>query len=269
MELTQTIELITPDRARQLLALNTRNRPLVKANLNKLIDEINKGLYKFNGDSIKVSKSNVILDGQHRLMAIVHTGIAIKTVVITGLDDDVFDTIDQGTARTLGALIGMDKVDNYNICAAIIPLLMIYDESGLPTTNGRRSSKPIMLKYFNENKNEIVASARAARSHSTMSRWLTPAYVGFLHVILSRVDNELCADFFTKIETGVGMDDNSPEFLLREKLIKIISSVKKESMLHRTAYVIIAWNYMREGKRPKLLRWTVNGEYAQDFPIAK
>jgi hypothetical protein len=269
MELTQTIELITPDRARELLTLNTKNRPIVKANLNRLISEIENGLFKFNGDSIRISKSNTILDGQHRLLAIVHTGVAVKTVLIKGLDDDVFDTIDQGSQRTLGALIGIDKAPNYNICASIIPLLMTYKSTGTPKSNGKNISKPIMLNYFNENKNRIIEAAEFARSSKSFSRWISPAYAGFLYFTLSKIDNDLCLEFTTKIESGVGIEDYSPEFLLREKLIKIISSIQKESVLHRSAYVIIAWNYMREKRKPKVIRWTVNGENAQDYPIAK
>ena len=269
MELTQTIEIITPDRARELLKMNTRNRPIVKANLTRLKSELESNRFKFNGDSIRISKSNVILDGQHRLLAVVSTGIPIKSVVITGLDDDIFDTIDQGTARTLAALIGMNQVGNYTICASMSVLLMKYEKTGTVVGGGAAESKPVLIAYFNANKNNITASASYVAGSQSLKRWLSPSYLGFLHFTLSKIDAELSIDFLNKIETGVGINDDSVEFFLRERLIRIATSVKKESPAHRAAYVIKVWNAMRDGKKIRLLRWNQIGDSAEDFPVAR
>ena len=56
IELMQRIEIITPCRARELLEANTRNRPVIKANLRRLCSEILNGNFKLNGETIKISK---------------------------------------------------------------------------------------------------------------------------------------------------------------------------------------------------------------------
>ena len=45
------IELITPDRAREFLKTNSKNRPFVKSNLKGLVDIIKMGKWVMNGDS--------------------------------------------------------------------------------------------------------------------------------------------------------------------------------------------------------------------------
>lgn len=46
-----TIERITPEVARNYMALNLKNRPLSKHKLRALIDAMQKGEWVFNGDN--------------------------------------------------------------------------------------------------------------------------------------------------------------------------------------------------------------------------
>jgi hypothetical protein len=63
-------------------------------------EAMRRGQWKFNGDSIRLSKTNVLLDGQHRLHAVVESGTSQWFIFVDDLDDDSFDTIDQGRKRT-------------------------------------------------------------------------------------------------------------------------------------------------------------------------
>ena len=85
---------ISPEYASQLLECNTHNRPLNINRAKKIADAILRGEWQLNGDAIRLSKSGVLLDGQHRLKAIDISGVQVQSILITGLDDDVFNTID-------------------------------------------------------------------------------------------------------------------------------------------------------------------------------
>ena len=92
-ELVQKIEIITPDIARKLLQNNKKNRPIVRNNLDLLCNELLNGNFKLNGETIKISNLGNVLDGQHRLIAVVRTGVPIETMIVYGLNEEVFATI--------------------------------------------------------------------------------------------------------------------------------------------------------------------------------
>ena len=58
---------IGPEDAMQMLEMNGTNRPLNDQHVKRIARQIADGKWKFNGDTIKLSVSNDILDGQHRL----------------------------------------------------------------------------------------------------------------------------------------------------------------------------------------------------------
>lgn len=52
------------------------------------------------GESIKFDTLDRLMDGQHRLLAVIKAGITVPMFVTTGLDPAVFHVIDHGFART-------------------------------------------------------------------------------------------------------------------------------------------------------------------------
>ena len=58
---------ITPEFAKALLELNGINRPLSDPTLKGYIKTLETDRWKLNGETIKVTTSGRLLDGQHRL----------------------------------------------------------------------------------------------------------------------------------------------------------------------------------------------------------
>jgi hypothetical protein len=128
---TEIISL-TPDLALQLLKINTSNRPLKARSVSVLAKAIKRGEWSFNGDAIRVSRSGRLLDGQHRCQAVVEAGIAVMTLLVTGLEDDVFSTIDRGFGRTTGDIMSIKGESNYIELASISRLVHLYETCGQP-----------------------------------------------------------------------------------------------------------------------------------------
>lgn len=94
-----TLRLLTPDDARALLKHNTDNRPLRAAKVEQLAKLIKEGKWAPTHQGIGIAGTGRILDGQHRLHAIVSAGVAVEINVTTGLEEEVYRWIDCGTAR--------------------------------------------------------------------------------------------------------------------------------------------------------------------------
>ena len=91
---------ITPAMAAEMLQRNTNNRPIKPPRIKLLTQEMTAGRFVETGDSIKFSSTGKLLDGQHRLLACIQSGVPFRTVVACGLQDEVFRVLDTGTPRT-------------------------------------------------------------------------------------------------------------------------------------------------------------------------
>lgn len=77
-KITAKVETITPDIAKTMLGENVNNRRISHDNVNMFAREMRNGEWRFNGEAIKFSKDGRLLDGQHRLLAVI-AALTIKT----------------------------------------------------------------------------------------------------------------------------------------------------------------------------------------------
>jgi hypothetical protein len=101
-EMKMELKTITPEWAAKTLAeKNTRNRPISRPHVEALANEIRRGAWQVNGDTIKLSPDGQLIDGQHRLAAVVKAGVSIQSFVVEGISFDVFHTIDTRLKRRI------------------------------------------------------------------------------------------------------------------------------------------------------------------------
>lgn len=86
---------LTSEMAAYLLERNATNQRRVSdEHLAKLTKELETHHWRFRGDPIRLAKSGTLIDGQHRLKAVVKSGQAADTLVVYGLDEDLIRDID-------------------------------------------------------------------------------------------------------------------------------------------------------------------------------
>ncbi len=77
--------LITPEIASELLKANTINRRIKESVVGYLAGEMKNGNFVYNGESIIVSDTGRLLDGQHRLLAIKYSGVSVYVNLVVGV----------------------------------------------------------------------------------------------------------------------------------------------------------------------------------------
>lgn len=90
---------ITPELATQWLENNPLNRDIRDEHVQRLAHDIVVGQWVVNGDTVKRTSTGMLLDGQHRLWAVIEAGKAADMFVIDGIPEDAFHTIDTGVAK--------------------------------------------------------------------------------------------------------------------------------------------------------------------------
>ena len=99
---TRTYSLwFTPALAFVTLETNTNNRAINANHVKGLALEMKRGKWFNTGTPIIIDENGVLLDGQHKLHAIVTSGIPREFSIMIGADPNMFPMLDQGVKRTL------------------------------------------------------------------------------------------------------------------------------------------------------------------------
>ena len=162
---------VTPEQAKKWLAHNMMNRPVRKGYVSALADAMQRGEWMVNHQAIAVN-GNKLVDGQHRLMALLESGLPkVRMTVITDADAATFDTIDIGAKRTMADIYREDL-------HVIHPIYFI----GKIVYGGRctpRELRPIYTRYH-----QPIRELVALYTRGTKKLTIAPIKVGAMAAIL-------------------------------------------------------------------------------------
>lgn len=98
---TSRVVTVTPTIAADWLLLNTSNRPLYKSQVDTFARDMKAGRWITNtSDAVMIGSNRVLLNGQHRLAAVVQSGKGIDMLVEFGADPSSVPAIDRGKGRS-------------------------------------------------------------------------------------------------------------------------------------------------------------------------
>jgi hypothetical protein len=266
-QLNATIVTIGPDLARYYLSKNKKNRLFNAKHVHFLANEIRTGNWKLNGDTIVLNDERLI-DGQHRLMAVLMADLPITTLLVTGVSSDVFDTIDIGKKRTSADVLHIEGEKHTTVTAAALSLIEQIKTSQVDNGrifNASASRVRDLLKKYPLIKRS--ADLFTGKTKYRMNRVMSPSIVVALHYLFSEIDAELADQFMSTVISGENMKKGDPEFALRTRLEFNAFSKAKLPKKHIVALVIKAWNFKRQNKITSHLNWRTVGDRPEAFPV--
>jgi hypothetical protein len=148
-KINSEIKLVTPEIAKEFLISNEQNRRIRPSWVNYLAYCIRHNEWRVTHQGIAFSDTGRLLDGQHRLLAIIKADMPVNLMVSHGLDESVFSAIDSVICR--------NDVDRTNLdrrlveCSKLFLLIMDYAGFEKPSGNigmtGCRST-PEQIKAY-------------------------------------------------------------------------------------------------------------------------
>lgn len=87
-----SVEVINPAEAEAYLKNNAMHRKIKKKKVDAYMKEMKNGKWVLNGKSLIFDSNGRLLNGQHRLSAVVKSQTPLTTVVIRGVDPSVLET---------------------------------------------------------------------------------------------------------------------------------------------------------------------------------
>jgi hypothetical protein len=269
---------ITPEIAGLLLRKNVENnRTLMPSVVSKYAQLMKVGQWDANtGDTIKISDDGFVLDGQHRLYAVVKSGVTIYSFVAYGLSKDSFRNIDIGKSRKTADALHFSGIPTSKVVAAAVQLYYSLKNGtqlsvmrtpsapgrehagggnifcGSATSVGRLSSLDIEKIYFakREKWQKYVSTyLRKCRVIDTSSN------IAGMWAYLADINEDDADEFFARLVEGDSLSTGSPILALRERLLAAkTTKAGYLSSSERRAVYVSAWNAYRRGKAQNSIR---------------
>jgi hypothetical protein len=263
MELKAEIRTITPDDAAAMLAHMVGNRPLRNAVVRRFAREMLADAWRINGEPIIIANTGKVLDGQHRLNAIIMAEKPVRLMVVEGVPEEFMPTIDTGAVRTFADVLTIEgKTERATNVAAAVRLWWRW-ENGLVTKKGGETPQPShqeLEEVFSRHP-QVANSAGFIRALSTVRRRCMPSVQTFVHsYLVENIDGEVADLFLNELDSGAGLTKTNAIYRLRRRLVEEdVGKLRQDEVL---ALTIKAYNAWVENIPLSALSWR-SGE---DFP---
>lgn len=250
---TATWEEITPARAAELLASNIDNRNLRRDAVAAYARDITEGRWMVSGETIKLDYTGRLIDGQHRLTAVLEAGATVTELVVSGLDPAVQRVIDVNIRRSAADQLRFLGVERNIYEVASAARIAISYERGFVTRYGTIRAAVSHAEIYDwviahEEINDIVAESRRI-----MNRLNTPpSPLAFAMWKLSQISATDAMEFFTSTAEYATTGEGDP----RATLIRTLNN--SDTRIARRPNTIIgiifaAWNAWRDGQKLRSL----------------
>lgn len=259
-----SIEKVSPTKAKKILEGNTMNRNLRPRVVENYARDMEEGRWSDAGDPIRINcDENLLLDGQHRLHAVIKSGKTIPMVIARGVPRISMLNIDTGTKRTFSDNLGILGYKNKNNLAAAIRWCVLYED---PERKPYRfaATNTEMMEWFTKHPRIEDATNRVANSKSPQTRGIGTILIA-LAFDASKPDFEL---FFHQLTKGEDIRDGDPVYALRRYVentaLMGAGYSKPPEIMH--GITIKAWNAFIQGQSVRLLSYKPGGASGESFP---
>jgi hypothetical protein len=264
---TANFEVIDFDRAVTLLSLNEPHKVGVKGTNRKIRDphvvrlakEMLAGEWIETDQGIGISVENKLINGQHRLEALIlaaetNPNITITSLVVWNLPIKAKLAIDIGAVRRTGDFMAFEGVGNGNKIGAALKLLYCYDEIPYDYTIwSRYAVSPTRLVELLDTYSNIEDAYHMGRG---VMRVTSPSSITAAMAILLRDRPDVIEHlprFMEPLKTGANLGTGSPILALRTWCLNAATSKKHTNGVILLALIIRSLNHWIEDTRAKHL----------------
>lgn len=272
--LVQTIERVTPTMARKYLETSSGNRPISMPTVRTYAKAMKEGRWKMNGVPIVFDNEGHLLDGHHRLYAIIDANKSLEMSVTYGVESDTFTTFDCGRHRTIGQLLAMNGVSNYNRVSGVVSANAALENTGrIRQNNGAKGlslANDVYYAKWSEHPEDYADCTKFAESLYRIARIMRVSWVGGLTFYLTHTGGyrvDFVKKFFSAVcnleTSGITPADELRKFILRNDRNNETKKITDEFLF---AIVVKAWNAYARNKTVGMLKYVPSQE---DYPALK
>ncbi len=269
MSITGRETTVTPRMATGWLrnvAPNRKVRPHIVA---RYAEAMRRGEWLPTGEAIKFDVAGQLVDGQHRLLALVEAGVTLRMFVQKGLPLEAMNVLDSGVKRNLGDLLQLrGEVDTALLGSTLIAidqLRIAIESERWPTGRDHYPSHTQCLQLLEREPKIRDALREGRRVHNQLGLAVRPTVVVVGLYELQALDADDADVFFARL-SGIEVTEGSVVHHFRKRFQKR-SLDRPAATRDQLGLLIKTWNFWRSGTDPVALRWAPGGRTPERFPV--
>ena len=251
---------VTPDMALEMLEKNTMNRNIDQKRVEQYTQDMRCGRWQMNGTTIVFAEDGTLLDGQHRLRALVEAKISIPFLIVYNADKDSIVTFDIGKNRTASNIMQIERSAHSVTAATLTKYLWLHDfiDGNLSPATCRMDVSNINLREFYNNLKDMIELAADVAEHG--GHHFVKSHMALAYCIIGRntAYRYKLKTFFDTLKTGSDIGMKHPIMTLRNRLFENRLGVRTLSVQETLAAYIRAWNAYVRGKDMSTIRWNAS-----------
>lgn len=253
---------VSPQLADEWLTRNTSNRPLSKSTVQQLAGRIERGEWQLTHQGIAFDENDVLIDGQHRLAAIVKAGITVPLTVTHGVPRSAFTVMDTGRKRTGRDALALAGEANSTHLAAALRGLHLYLHAPNSAWSGAAAvtSNDQLLEMLGTHPAIRDALHHGIALNRACRITVTAATIGWYVTTQERPDIDE-SPWEDGVVTGARLEPGDPRLTLRNTMLSLAAGRthrRRDDSREHLLYYLKAWNAWVEGRSSKLLRRSPN-----------
>jgi hypothetical protein len=257
-QITMVMEDISPEQAEKYLSMNVdHNRAVREMKVVRYAESMTEGHWLATSSTIKFDRDGHLIDGQHRLMAIIRAGITVRMAVARNESPASIHVIDTNTPRNGGdslVFAGLSPRGKATQVAGTANALNgwqngLYTNAMSALNYGERMSNDEMVVFVREHHHALMEALDVAdRVHRMVP--LNKSGIGLAYIVLKNVDADAAEEFFTRLAEGILHGAQDPLLTLTRKVnADRLTPTGRQAITGTTLYLIIrTWNAWREGE---------------------
>jgi len=238
---------VTPELARVWLNQNTSNRPIRRPIWKSYARDMENGSWALTAEPIKFSAAGQLLDGQHRLHAVVHANVTVTMFVAYDVPDEAQSSMDSGAKRTAADALGLRGDAHAALIAATARLAL--GVAYAPESVGRYTATHAEIIGWIDDHPEVIDCASYISSVRSRVKGCPPSIATYTLHALSQIDRDAAFSFWSAISDQVGDYPGDPVVALARRFSE---AYRERELLSHAAYLSMiyrAWN-SRRGSKP-------------------
>lgn len=246
------VETVTPARAEQFLAKNVNNRPIRPRMVAAYARDLLSGRWQETGDAIKFAEDGTLLDGQHRLTAVVRTGVPVRLLIVRGLPRESQRVMDTGLKRQAADQVHIEGAAHGSVVASVARVALTIAH-GSDMAGARAITNAEVMEWIDNNP-DVHPAAAAANTLKGRASDFPPSVIAYTWMIFSRISPGECVEFWQSVADNATDGRGDPRNALIGRFAAKRRQRERISTTTMVGMVIRSWNAWRGGEHVAILK---------------
>lgn len=244
-----------------MLELNSANRPLSKPVVRSFAEVMRRGDWRVTHQGIAFDTNGVLVDGQHRLAAVVEAGVPVEMTVFTEVPPDTFDVLDTGKRRNAADALAIEGEKSTFMLGSMLRSVWLYENRSDASWSGRAATvtNHQILQTLSEHpgiRDFVVVGERIAAETGMIK-----SAAGAASYLVEQASTASVQEWLDRLVDGAGLGQTDPRLVFRNTMQRMARKKagqvqrRRDTREHMTLYVK-AFNAWAAGQTLQHLRFT-------------